>query len=114
MKKPEILRIIRLNFFKLLGALIGLLIAILFLTLGFWRTILIILLDCVELLHSEHIKTDLSDGLGQTELPDIPCIAVSGGGTAAGAWLDRGQKLMDVVDRFFPGSASDQDDELKF
>ena len=82
MKKPEILRIIRLNFFKLLGALIGLLIAILFLTLGFWRTILIILLV--------------------------------GGGTAAGAWLDRGQKLMDVVDRFFPGSASDQYDELKF
>ena len=82
MKKPEILRIIRLNFFKLLGALIGLLIAILFLTLGFWRTILLILLV--------------------------------GGGTAAGAWLDRGQKLMDVVDRFFPGSASDQDDELKF
>ena len=83
MKKPEILRIIRLNFFKLLGALVGLVTAILFLTLGFWRTILIILLV--------------------------------GGGTAAGAWLDRGQKLMDVVDRFFPGSASEQDDdELKF
>ena len=60
----------------------GLVTAILFLTLGFWRTILIILLV--------------------------------GGGTAAGAWLDRGQKLMDVVDRFFPGSASEQDDELKF
>lgn len=82
MKKPEILRFIRLNFFKLLGALVGLVTAILFLTLGIWRTILIILLV--------------------------------GGGTAAGAWLDRGQKLMDVVDRFFPGSASDQDDELKF
>ena len=83
MKKPEILRFIRLNFFKLLGALVGLVTAILFLTLGIWRTILIILLV--------------------------------GGGTAAGAWLDRGQKLMDVVDRFFPGSASEQDDdELKF
>ena len=83
MKKPEILRFIRLNFFKLLGALVGLVTAILFLTLEFWRTILIILLV--------------------------------GGGTAAGAWLDRGQKLMDVVDRFFPGSASEQDDdELKF
>ena len=82
MKKPEILRLIRLNFFKLLGALTGLIIAILFLTLGFWRTILIILLV--------------------------------GGGAAAGAWLDRGQKLMDVVDRFFPGSASEEDDEFKF
>ena len=40
------------------------------------KTRQIILDHCVELLHSEHIKTDLSDGLGQTELPDIPCIAV--------------------------------------
>lgn len=82
MKKPEILRLIRLNFFKLLGALTGLIVSILFLTLGFWKTILIILLV--------------------------------GGGTAAGAWLDRGRKLMDVVDRFFPGSASEEDDEFKF
>ena len=44
MKKPEILRLIRLNFFKLLGAAIGLVLAILFLTLGFWRTMLIIVL----------------------------------------------------------------------
>ena len=44
MKKPEILRLIRLNFFKLLGAAIGLVLAILFLTLGFWRTMLIIML----------------------------------------------------------------------
>lgn len=83
MKKPDILRLIRLNFFKLLGAMTGLAVAILFLTLGFWRTILILLLVA--------------------------------GGAAAGAWLDRGQKLMDVVDRFFPGSATEQDDdEIKF
>lgn len=82
MKKPEFLRLLRLNFFKLLGALVGLIIAVLLLTLGFWRTILITL--CV------------------------------GGGTIAGAWLDRGQKLMDVVDRIFPGSASEDDDYMGF
>ena len=82
MKKPEILRLIRLNFFKLLGAAIGLVLAILFLTLGFWRTMLIIVLV--------------------------------GGFGAAGAWLDRGQKLADVLDRFFPGSSQDDEDEFKF
>lgn len=79
MKKPEILRLIRLNFFKLLGAALGLIAAVLFLTLGFWRTMLILVLV--------------------------------GGGAAAGAFLDRGQKLADVVDRIFPGSASDDDGE---
>lgn len=82
MKKPEILRFIRLNFFKILGGVLGLVLAILFLTLGFWRTILILILV--------------------------------GGGIAAGSFLDRGQRLMDVVDRFFPGSASDDEDETKF
>lgn len=82
MKKPEILRLIRLNFFKLLGAAIGLVLAILFLTLGFWRTMLIIVLV--------------------------------GGFGAAGAWLDRRQKLSDVLDRFFPGSSQDDEDEFKF
>ena len=82
MKKPEILRLIRLNFFKLLGAAIGLVLAILFLTLGFWRTMLIIVLV--------------------------------GGFGAAGAWLDHGQKLSDVLDRFFPGSSQDDEDEFKF
>lgn len=82
MKKPEILRLIRLNFFKLLGAAIGLVLAILFLTLGFWRTMLIIVLV--------------------------------GGFGAAGAWLDREQKLSDVLDRFFPGSSQDDEDEFKF
>lgn len=46
-KKPKnelLLRIFKLNFFKLLGAALGLITAILFLTLGFWRTVLIILL----------------------------------------------------------------------
>jgi uncharacterized membrane protein len=79
LKKPEILRLIRLNFFKLLGAALGLIAAVLFLTLGFWRTMLILVLV--------------------------------GGGAAAGAFLDRGQKLADVVDRIFPGSASDDDGE---
>ncbi len=78
MKKPEIQRLIRLNFFKILGALLGLIAAVLFLTLGFWRTMLILLL--------------------------------TGGGAAAGAFLDRGQKLADVVDHIFPGSASGEDD----
>ena len=82
MKKPEILRLIRLNFFKLLGAAIGLVLAIMFLTLGFWRTMLIIVLV--------------------------------GGFGAAGAWLDLGQKLSDVLDRFFPGSSQDDEDEFKF
>lgn len=82
MKKPEILRLIRLNFFKLLGAAIGLVLAILFLTLGFWRTMLIIVLV--------------------------------GGFGAVGAWLDRGQKLSDVLDRFFPESSQDDEDEFKF
>ena len=82
MKKPEILRLIRLNFFKLLGAAIGLVLAILFLTLGFRRTMLIIVLV--------------------------------GGFGAAGAWLDCGQKLSDVLDRFFPGSSQDDEDEFKF
>ena len=82
MKKPEILRFIRLNFFKILGGVLGLVLAILFLTLGFWRTILILILV--------------------------------GGGIAAGSFLDRGQRLMDVVGRFFPGSASDDEDETKF
>ena len=82
MKKPEILRFIRLNFFKILGGVLGLVLAILFLTLGFWRTILILILV--------------------------------GGGIAAGSFLDRGQRLMDVVDRFFPGSASDDENETKF
>lgn len=82
MKKPEILRFIRLNFFKILGGVLGLVLAILFLTLGFWRTILILILV--------------------------------GGGIAAGSFLDRGQRLMDVVDRFFPGSASSDEDETKF
>ena len=41
MKKNTVLRLIRLNFFKLLGAGTGLVLAILLLTLGFWRTLLI-------------------------------------------------------------------------
>ena len=84
-KKPNselLLRLFKLNFFKLLGAALGLIAAILFLTLGFWRTILIILLVSL--------------------------------GVAAGSWLDRGQKLMDVLDRFFPGQSIDDEDEFKF
>lgn len=84
-KKPNhelILRLFKLNFFKLLGAFAGLIAAILFLTLGFWRTILIILLVSL--------------------------------GAAAGSWLDRGQKLMDILDRFFPEKNTDDEDEFKF
>lgn len=84
-KKPKnelLLRLFKLNFFKLLGAVLGLMTAILFLTLGFWRTILIILLVSL--------------------------------GVAGGSWLDRGQKLVDVLDRFFPGAADDDEDEFKF
>lgn len=84
-KKPKselILRLFKLNFFKLLGAVFGLITAILFLTLGFWRTILIILLVSL--------------------------------GVAAGSWLDRGQQLMDLLDRFFPGQNIEDEDEFKF
>lgn len=84
-KKPKselLLRLFKLNFFKLLGAVLGLITAILFLTLGFWRTILIILLVSL--------------------------------GVAAGSWLDRGQQLMDILDRFFPGQSIDDEDEFKF
>ena len=84
-KKPKselLLRLFKLNFFKLLGAVLGLITAILFLTLGFWRTILIILLVSL--------------------------------GVAAGSWLDRGQQLMDILDRFFPGQNIDDEDEFKF
>ena len=41
-------------------------------------------------------------------------IVLVGGFGAAGAWLDRGQKLSDVLDRFFPGSSQDDEDEFKF
>ena len=84
-KKPDmelLTRVFKLNFFKLLGGAIGLVIAILFLTLGFWRTILIILLVSA--------------------------------GAAAGSWLDRGQKLMDILDRFFPDHQNTNEDEFKF
>ena len=84
-KKPNnelLLRLFKLNFFKLLGAALGLITAILFLTLGFWRTILIILLVSL--------------------------------GVAAGSWLDKGQQLMDLLDRFFPGQQLEDEDEFKF
>lgn len=84
-KKPNnelLLRLFKLNFFKLLGAVLGLVIAILFLTLGFWCTLLIILLVSL--------------------------------GAAAGSWLDKGQQLMDLLDRFFPGQQPEDEDEIKF
>lgn len=44
MNREEILRLIRAHLFALLGGALGLLAAVLFLTLGFWRTVLIVLL----------------------------------------------------------------------
>ena len=44
MKKPEMLDLLRRYFFAVAGGVLGLLIAILFMTIGFWRTLLICIL----------------------------------------------------------------------
>ncbi|MGI5884905.1 MAG: DUF2273 domain-containing protein [Candidatus Spyradocola sp.] len=44
MNKEDVLRLIRAHLFALLGGALGLIAAVLFLTLGFWRTVLILLL----------------------------------------------------------------------
>ena len=68
-------------------------------------------------------REDLSQGLFIAESPKVIERALNagyleillvGGFGAAGAWLDRGQKLSDVLDRFFPGSSQDDKDEFKF
>ena len=88
MKKPEILRLIRLNFFKLLGAAY---------------------FCCPRMAYTQ---PDIRIGELTYQLKgQLPSF---GGFGAAGAWLDRGQKLSDVLDRFFPGSSQDDEDEFKF
>ncbi len=44
MKKPELLSLLRRYFFAILGGVLGLIFAVLFLTIGFWRTLLILVL----------------------------------------------------------------------
>lgn len=44
MNKEDVLRLIRAHLYALVGGALGLIIAVLFLTLGFWRTVLIVVL----------------------------------------------------------------------
>ncbi len=44
MNKEDVLRLIRAHLYALVGGALGLIVAVLFLTLGFWRTVLIIVL----------------------------------------------------------------------
>ena len=44
MKKTEFRRFLRLNFFTVFGLAVGLVTAVLLLTIGFWRTLLILIL----------------------------------------------------------------------
>lgn len=44
MKKPELLALFRRYFFAVSGGVLGLIVAILFMTIGFWRTMLICIL----------------------------------------------------------------------
>jgi len=44
LKKPELLSLLRRYFFAILGGVLGLIFAVLFLTIGFWRTLLILVL----------------------------------------------------------------------
>ena len=44
MNKEDVLRLIRANLYALVGGALGLIVAVLFLTLGFWRTVLIVVL----------------------------------------------------------------------
>lgn len=44
MNKEDILRLIRAHLYALVGGALGLIVAVLFLTLGFWRTVLIVVL----------------------------------------------------------------------
>ena len=41
MNKEDVLRLIRAHLYALVGGALGLIVAVLFLTLGFWRTVLI-------------------------------------------------------------------------
>ena len=44
MNKEDVLRLIRAHLYALGGGALGLIVAVLFLTLGFWRTVLIVVL----------------------------------------------------------------------
>ena len=44
MNKEDVLRLIRAHLSALVGGALGLIVAVLFLTLGFWRTVLIVVL----------------------------------------------------------------------
>ena len=44
MNKEDVLRLIRAHLYALVGGALGLIVAVLFLTLGFWRTALIVVL----------------------------------------------------------------------
>ena len=44
MNKEDVLRLIRAHLYALVGWALGLIVAVLFLTLGFWRTVLIVVL----------------------------------------------------------------------
>ena len=44
MNKKDVLRLIRAHLYALVGGALGLIVAVLFLTLGFWRTVLIVVL----------------------------------------------------------------------
>lgn len=79
MNKEDVLRLIRAHLYALVGGALGLIVAVLFLTLGFWRTVLIVVLVAL--------------------------------GAGIGALADRGRRLWDVVDRFFP---KDRDDDIRF
>ena len=44
MNKEDVLRLIRAHLYALVGGALGLIVAVLFLTLGVWRTVLIVVL----------------------------------------------------------------------
>jgi len=44
LNKEDVLRLIRAHLYALVGGALGLIVAVLFLTLGFWRTVLIVVL----------------------------------------------------------------------
>ena len=44
MNKEDVLRLIRAHLYALVGGALGLIVAVLFLALGFWRTVLIVVL----------------------------------------------------------------------
>ena len=44
MNKEDVRRLIRAHLYALVGGALGLIVAVLFLTLGFWRTVLIVVL----------------------------------------------------------------------